>query len=399
MPNSIQSYSSPGKVSKLKWFMQLFFNIMLIELMLGGGGRFLALGMISVRMIIYSMAILFSCLFIFTKKQIDLRVFYCIAAFMTLSSIAVIMGFINEASIADIFEDIKPLSFFMVLPFFSLCVTTELEVKNIVKLIKICSLILAIGYILLIVFIALGLVNFASFYAWVSPFGEVFFRSGPFFFYKGFIYICIGFFFFIAEKGFWNKMALLILFVALLLTLTRGFILMTLVVSILYFIFIYKNKAISLTLLLMLVVICLCALPFYIDTIGDKADSDKDRYLQIEQVIDRTNILNFTTGDGFGIGVDIRPVHMEISYMEIFSKQGILGLIFWFSILGYIILKYISLYKYVRIMVTLTPFLLGTLFVYLQSATNPYMNNPIGLTMILLTLVVFQNVKNIYNIN
>jgi hypothetical protein len=34
------------------------------------------------------------------------------------------------------------------------------------------------------------------------------------------------------------------------------------------------------------------------------------------------------------------------------------------------------------------PFVLSVVFVILQSTTNPFMNNPIGLTMILITIVV-----------
>lgn len=135
-------------------------------------------------------------------------------------------------------------------------------------------------------------------------------------------------------------------------------------------------------------------IPILLETLGDKSDSDIVRYTQINQVTSAINPVSFLIGHGFGIGVPIREVHMELSFLEIFHKQGLLGLCFWFGIFIHIFIMYFNIKdkKYKEIAL---PFLLSVVFVILQSTTNPYMNNPIGLTMILITIVVFSKLLEI----
>lgn len=397
MPNLLIGHRDQSKY--LKKTTIILFNIMIIELMIGGGGRFFEIGPLTLRMILYFLAILFTILLIINKVRISLDSILWSTVFLLLIIIGFTLGFLNNAPKPYIFEDIKPLTFFFVLPFYSLCINTKNDVDKIISIIKICSVVLATIYILIIVGLIFGLVDYAKLYSLLDPSQEVFFRTDTFFFYKGFIYLCIGFFFFLNSKGFWNRLAILLLLTAIILTLTRGFILMTLVVTFLYYLFIHKNKLISLLLLVSVVIAIVFLIPIYIETIGDKSESDVVRYLQIAQLIDKTTALNFILGDGFGIGVPIRPIHMEIAYLEIFSKQGLLGLLFWFSIPIYLIIKYVNLYNNKDAFLKLTPFLLGVIFIYFQSGTNPYMNNPIGLNMILLSLVIFQKSNNLYNKN
>ena len=76
---------------------------------------------------------------------------------------------------------------------------------------------------------------------------------------------------------------------------------------------------------------------------------------------------------------------MEISYLEIFHKQGIVGLACW----SVILFSLIKLYKAgARDETSIrTVFFLSGLFVFFQSLTNQYINNPIGLGMILIVIV------------
>ena len=130
------------------------------------------------------------------------------------------------------------------------------------------------------------------------------------------------------------------------------------------------------------------------EILGDKSDSDSVRYTQMDQVISSVNPISLIIGHGFGVGVPIRKIHMELSFLEIFHKQGIIGLIFWFGLFIHIFIMYINIkikkYKDIAL-----PFLLSVIFVLLQSTTNPYMNNPIGLTMILITIVVFSKLNEL----
>jgi hypothetical protein len=116
--------------------------------------------------------------------------------------------------------------------------------------------------------------------------------------------------------------------------------------------------------------------------IGDKDESDQTRYDQINQVIERITPTSFIFGHGYGIGVPVRPVHMEISYLEIFHKQGILGISYYAMILlmGYIAYKNCKRENAIG-------FFMFILFIYFVSGTNPYVNHPLGITVLAISLV------------
>jgi hypothetical protein len=120
---------------------------------------------------------------------------------------------------------------------------------------------------------------------------------------------------------------------------------------------------------------------------GDRSNSDAIRYIQMEQVMSSINPISLIVGHGLGVGTEIRPIHMELSFLEIFHKQGLIGIVFWLCIYIHIFIMFFNI-KDKRIKNQAYPFVLSVVFVILQSTTNPFMNNPIGLTMILITIVV-----------
>ena len=374
-------------------FIRIFFILMLIELVIGGGGRFFEIGPITLRMVFYFLAIPLSFVCIFLKQRVNQNMVYWVLFFAVTLVLGIVVGVLNGNPPDLIIEDVKPILFFLVLPFFSTVIQENKDVDIVIRIIKMSSLFLGIAYILIVIFLFLGIINLVWFYAYVSTFGEIFFRGEGLFFYKGFLYLCVGFFFFMVGSGKYNKLGAFILLIAIILTLTRGFILMTLIVTIFYFLFIYRNKVISLIVFLSLVIGFFAALPFYLESIGDKAESDMVRIYTLDEIVEKTNPFNFFIGDGFGKGVPIRPVHMEVSYMEIFSKQGALGILFWLLLLIYITYKYFSIYKDKERLNYMAPFYLSVLFVYMQSLTNPFINNPIGMSMVLISLSVLETSK------
>jgi len=150
--------------------------------------------------------------------------------------------------------------------------------------------------------------------------------------------------------------------------------------------FLEINKQNNVLKLILLFVFLVVATPLYLNFIGDKSISDADRYLQIAQVLDAVNPVSFFIGHGFGIGVPIRQVHMEIAFLEIFHKQGIIGLSLWLGFISYLTFVYL---KFKTFKDLARPFIASVFFVFFQSLTNPFINNPIGMSMVLITFVVF----------
>lgn len=378
----------------LDFFLKLLFIPIFFELVIGGGGHYLELGPITVRMFLYVFAILLSLVYYSVKRTLKKNVIFIIFSLTACCLLSGIVGYLNGASIGAILEDFKPLSFIYVLLFFSLAVNNIEDIQKINKIIKIGSLILGGVYILVILLLVFKKIDFASFYLKQNEIGEVMFRDDTLFFYKGFMYLCIGFFFFLLSKGRYSIIPILFLFACIVLTLTRGFILFTVLISIYYVFFISNNVFVKWLFFILGFFSIIILIPILLQTLGDKSDSDIVRYTQVNQVISAINPVSFLIGHGFGIGVPIRQVHMELSFLEIFHKQGVLGLCFWFGIFIHIFIMYFNI-KNKKCKEIALPFLLSVVFVILQSTTNPYMNNPIGLTMILITIVVFSKLLEI----
>lgn len=372
----------------LDFVLKLLFIPIFYELVVGGSGHYLELGPITVRMFLYVIAILMSLLYYSIKKVIKKDVVIIISSLTLTCLLSGIVGYSNGAPIGAILEDFKPLSFIYVLLFFSLVIQKIEDIDKISTIIKIGSLILGVVYVIVIMLLFFKKIDFMSFYVRQNEIGEVMFRNDTLFFYKGFLYLCVGFFFFLLSKGKYNIIPVVFLFVCIILTLTRGFILFTVLIFLYYIFFINKNVLVKWIFLFLGLLIVVILIPILLETLGDKSDSDTVRYTQIDQVTSAINPVSFIIGHGFGIGVPIREGHMELSFLEIFHKQGLIGVCFWFGMFIHIFLMYFNIKnkKYKQLAM---PFLLSVVFVILQSTTNPYMNNPIGLTMILITIVVF----------
>lgn len=378
----------------LNFILKLLLIPLLFELVIGGGGHYTELGPITLRMLMYSVAILIAMLYYAFKKVIKKDVIIIIISLTISCLLSSFIGFLNNAPIGAILEDFKPLSFFYLLLFFSVVIKDYDDIELICKLIKAGSILLAVVYLYIMLQLFLGKIDFLSFHAAQSEIGEVMFRNDFLFFYKGFLYLCVGFFFFLFSKGRFNMITLLLLFICICLTLTRGFILFTVLILMYYVFFISKNIVLKISLSLVGLVLVIVLIPILFETLGDKSDSDAVRYIQADQVFSAVNPLSLIVGHGFGVGIPIRKVHMELSFLEIFHKQGLIGLCFWFGLFLHIFIMFFNI-KNKRDKQIAFPFLLSVVFIILQSTTNPYMNNPIGLTMILISIVVFSKLLDL----
>jgi hypothetical protein len=118
--------------------------------------------------------------------------------------------------------------------------------------------------------------------------------------------------------------------------------------------------------------------------LGDREFSDNARYLQLREVVDSISPASIILGHGFGRGVASRPVHMEIAYLEIFHKQGLIGIAVWAILFLNLVFRFNKASVFSP--PTATAFFLSALFVFFQSLTNQYINNPIGMGMFLIAL-------------
>jgi len=389
----------------LKIITRWLFVIILIELVIGGG-RLINFGMVSLRMVLFSLALLISIVHVLRGEQIEKKYRWLLLIFTIMLAIGITIGLITEANKILILEDVKPLLFFYLLPFFSIAVTTENDLLKTRSVLMLASVFMAFIFLVILLLIFTNILPFSDFYNLTYLTDEFFFRGEYSFFYKGFVYLCIGFLFTHLTYNKSKHRILNILFIAIVLTFTRGLIFALALCYTVYYLFIKRFYVRTIVACVVCVFILFFGKSLYgtiskqLSTasgneknfsgqedealLGDRELSDNVRKLQIRQVAMATTVSSFVWGHGFGNGIDIRPVHMEISYLEIFHKQGMIGIACWSVIFFSLIVSYKSLLPNSNFG---DAFLLAALFIFFQSLTNQYVNNPIGLGMILLSQV------------
>lgn len=381
--NSLSLYSSENKLTLLRCFFWFF----ILEACLGGSGQLIAFGGgLSIRKINFTLALLMSFFIIFYLKKISKDIAFIFISFTVSLLIAVITGFINYGRDERVIENLLMQSFLLLLPFYSLFIKNEADIGIVISILKFTSLLMAFIYLIVIGLLVAGVLDFVTVHAIIDGSVEFMGRGQSGFWYKGFLYLCIGLFFFDMEKNaFPKRLKQILIAIAIYFTFTRGFILALFVTIILHQLF-FKSVFKSMLILFFSILVITFFGKNYEASSFDRSDSDNIRKIQFHQVIAAVDPTSIFIGHGFGKGVPIRENHFEINYLEIFHKQGTIGIIFWFSLLGYIFFLYndcrrSGCEKKAR------PFFLAALFVYIQSATNPFLTNSIGLNMIMISIV------------
>jgi hypothetical protein len=368
----------------------IFFVYFLLEVFLGGSGGLLKYDTISLRKVNFVIALGLSALLYFFRKKINTEIIWITFIFLALLFFHSLVGFINYSNYPGIYENFFMQSFFLVLPFYALFIRQKKDVELIIKLMRFASVFLAAGYLILFSLLVSGAVSYVSVYTVLMQSDE-FLGRGIGFWYKGFLYMCIGIFFFGSLKNSWVKiLSQIAIFFALIFTFVRGFIIALLGTDI-FFNFFYKSKLRS------AIIIVLGVLAFaYLSAALEEASFNRDqsnlvRVEQFHQVMSAVTPVSFFIGHGFGKGVLVRENHMEINYLEIFHKEGIIGLLFWLFLLAYVIFIYTNINRFnSENEIFARPFLLSTLFVYIESATNPFLTNSIGMNIVLITIVALK---------
>lgn len=380
----------------MKTLLNFLFVITLLEIFLGGGGRIFEIGDITLRILLFFINILVALLLYYQRGKIPAYV-VIFSAVVTLALLfSTMVGWLNNAQFSFIFEDVKPLSYFYSIIFFSFYIDSIEKVNWIVSLIKKTSLFMALVYIFIQILFYFGKIDFLTFYDYVNnqiSKSDFFFRgTRGLFFYKGFLYMIVGLIFWIhAPRTRMKNLAILILVLAMLLTGTRGFILIfAFIYALIYGIPLLMRLNIKFLIVSAIVIFGAIFMFTRID-LGDKEISDNIRITQLREVVERIDPISIFIGKGFGVGVPVRPVHMEIGYLELFHKQGLLGICLWAF---FIILLY---NKYVRVdgfKPIKQAFFISCLFVLMVSITNPFFNNPIGISLFVLTWISFTTMIN-----
>lgn len=418
------------KKTTTDWSVVLFV-VSLTELLVGGGGRLFEIGPLTLRMYLFgaTQAVVWWSI-VRGSWRPDATTWKLFGALAGLTAVSAGIGWFNQAPLGAIFTDVKPLLYWANLLFYAQIINSSERLELVKAVFRWSSALLAVAYLLVLLLWKFNIIYGWGMYLWALPTEELSFRGNLGFFYKGFIFLPIGIFFWLQENTYYRKFIwVFLIYLAMLLTFTRGFWLIIFTIHVLYTIF-YNPKNIISWLAIVLMVTSLLSVGLYVSQVPnqnfpelaefqqnsretykrkplkdwqrklgnmfsqgfeDRESSIIDRIIQVGEVIDAATPASIFIGNGLGKGTDSRQVHMEISYLEIFHKQGLMGLAVWFG-LFYALWR--GFYRRMGRSLKKIPFeddafvfFMAAAFMFAISFLNPFINAPMGLAMLGIALI------------
>ncbi|EKN71351.1 hypothetical protein BABA_01675 [Neobacillus bataviensis LMG 21833] len=438
-------------------FEKIVLTIFFIEVFVGGGGRLIDFGILSIRQVLFLLIILMLVIRIvkeraFLDKGINTFIRFNpvtigIYALLVWFVASAAIGFVNGHPVSIIVMDFFRVSFFLV--YFPLAYYISKErfpKERIISILKYSAVAVSIFTIAISILgktIFSG--NFNSFYDFMNFImnDDLFFRPSRSVFYKSHFFVFIGLIISLNDvlnKKYTKVDVALVVFgsISIIWSETRGF-LIAIIASLLMIILldaklvtdIYKKlsekfkklfqtkwflKKASVLILIMILVPFLYKYMtlerFQIGTeshysqnekqsknnrdnkINDVSVNSRLEFLLDSKVILFDNPANFVFGSGYGTEIAGRLDGIEMSFLDILVEQGLIGLATWLFLCLLVFYNYYSGYKKGRKLGTLEiSFMAAFIGLLLVTNINPFINNSIGITFFLVILILSQEWK------
>ena len=432
-------------------FEKILVTLFLIELFVGGGGRIIDFGFLSIRQVFFIGLILTFIFRIIKNKAykdhsvntfirwnpVSIGVYVLMGWFF----VSAVIGYANGNAPSIIAMDFLRVAFFAAYFPLAYYVSEERFTKaRIIAMLKYCAFGVAVFTIVLALLgktIFSG--NFDAFqHFWKSIMNDdLLFRRSHSVFYKSHFYVFVGLVLSlnaVLSKKFGKIDVLNIIFcsISIFWSDTRGFsialmvsLLMILIIDIKiitdpikgfaakFHSFFNHSQLIKKTIILLLITISVPFLYQYMtsvrfdpETISDNKSEFNDPSVNVrlefmkeakDTLLNNPNYLIF--GTGYGEEIAGRVTGLEMSFLDILVEQGAIGLAAWLYLCFIVIWNYYKGYKRSSELHTDDISLIGVFVgVILLTNINPFLNNPIGIVFFLLVLIFSQQWKNRDNI-
>jgi hypothetical protein len=367
------------------------FIIMLLELFIGGSGRLIQLGPLTLRMVLFGTCLIVFAFSIYLRlRRLDgQRLAFGLLLFYLLVHIfGLIIGAVNGANTGDMFTEFQHSLYWLAAPFFAMVLQSPAMVQRASVVVRVAGVVLAVAYFMVLALLLFGKMSILEILPLLHDSGEVVVRGDNFLFYKGFLYLGIAVVFFVGIRGRFSMFLAGLVWVALVLTLTRGFLLSTSVAVLLMLA--TQVRRIAATFALIMIMIAAFVILVYVPSqkvasfSENRSESTNQRTHDLVAIIENMTPKTFLIGEGYAAEENDRQ-EIENSFLWAQWKLGVMGPVFWMTPLflcAYFYLK-IPDRRHHRIA---TAYFFGTVVVYVETLTNPFLNNPIGLSYVLVAI-------------
>jgi O-antigen ligase len=427
-------------------FEKCLLTIFFIELFVGGGGRLIDFGVLSIREVIFVILILtFIVRIIKTKAILDKQVntfirwnpitvgIYLLLVWIFMSAV---IGLLYKHSPSIVATDFFRVSFFAAyFPLAYYISEKRFTKQRIILILKYSALAVSIFTIMIAL---LGKTvfysNFETYTAFWKQFmhDDLLFRRSHSVFYKSHFYVLVGLVVSLNDvlSKKYSKVDILNIIlcsISIFWSDTRGLsialmvsVLMILIIDIKVFTdtiidasqkikAVLKNSMlIKKSIILLIITVSVPFLYKYMTlarfqsasgtngTVNDTSVGARLAFLSSSKEILLSNPLHLIFGEGYGTSIAGRVTGIEMSFLEILIEQGVIGLAMWLFLCLLVFYNYYQAYKKGTKINTHDISLLGAFVgILLLTNINPFINNPIGIIFFLMMLIFSQNKRDI----
>lgn len=413
-----------------KLFEKALLIVVIVDAALGGNGYLIQIEDIRLRVLLFPICMVWTGLRLtrFEAVRLPAAVIWLVAFFVGLTAFDAALGYYHGSETAAIIAELKPLSYFPMLLFFAATIQRRDDVTLVAGLLAGCGMLLALVYLATIACIRLDLIDDQAVWQFLQGSDEFIFRGFPItgFLYKGDFYIAIAALFLIFDPFKGAKLLALVAVIGTVMTFTRGLVIALLVCIAVGLVVCRDWRRMVLlagqsTLLLAVLILVwgadqttspapanteiaqpcpppsewgepaaakisavaeLLKLPEHISLLRSEDDV---RTADIKWVVDQLDWSTALIGRGFGAPMrEAGRKRIEVNYLEIIYKQGVLGLAIW---------GFVFLYT-IRLCANVPPqtrrfglaFSLTVLYVFVANATNPFLPGSIGMAPVFISM-------------
>ncbi|MET4801590.1 MFS family permease [Bradyrhizobium sp. LB11.1] len=401
-----------------------------IDLALGGNGYLITIGLFRVREILFAICVPWAVLrlTVLNPVKVDRKIMTFVIAFIAMTALDALLGYLKGNNLNDIIGEIKPLAYFPMLLFFAVAIRSISDVTMVARILVGCGIIMSVAYLLVLLAAFTGVVSYLAVFNALGSIDEFIFRQAVDrqlvfigFFYKGFFYVAIAMLFMIFGRFAYGRLVATICGIALAMTLTRslfvGFACAALVGLLLQWN--WRRSIVPIGQLGVMAIIMLIAVqaetnlnlkefaalgvirgpadlekyasqggvpppvPPPTAAIFEARPTDNERIRDVKFVFQNTNAASLLVGNGLGAQIRDRD-RVELNYLEVLFKQGLVGLGFWLLLIGYVTQLYFASAPGSRDLAA--PFLLSGIFVYVATAFNTVLTGSIGMGAVFISI-------------
>lgn len=382
-------------------FLSILITLLLLELFIGGSGQVFTLSGFPVRQIFF-IALLFVYLVDIFSLRIKLEfdeysfIVFCIVIWAFCSAL---IGMIRQHNQEIIFSDLSPMLYFLLyFPLSAYMKKYNIHFQYVFNLLVLSSFVVSISilfaYALLHLIFDGNVILLSN--AIESLLGkDVFwYRHGGFIFYPGLYYVLFtsillfGKIISLKKSYKYERLVYLVGIISIVISMTKGLILSLIVGHLLIFLGRKYSVNVRLTVMLFSVVIATAIMFSFDFSRFSQLSTDTgiiNRLQVFDESLDKVKEA-VIIGNGFGTELPTKKFHQENSFLDILVEQGLVGLSLYFLLILIIFYK-----RHVNFNLVI-----AVLSTVLMSFTNPAINNPLGIGVLILALVFVNSKRNIY---